>query len=196
MSFPAPWWLLSTDGHEGRARHRDDGERGTDRKCIVPNTNTQRARHYRRAADRAGNPEKCSLGVGFQGCRASSLWDVAHGCNSLRFEGATAFTRRGLRESCGADVAGGDGPKAGLLRQMVEREGLAHQVELLGAVAQSDVRSVLTRGHIFINASLTEAFCIAIVEAAAAGLLVVSTRVGGVPEVRGSILVSSASWLG
>jgi phosphatidylinositol glycan class A protein len=39
------------------------------------------------------------------------------------------------------------------------------------------------QGHIFLNASLTEAFCIAIVEAAACGLLVVSTRVGGVPEV-------------
>ena len=39
------------------------------------------------------------------------------------------------------------------------------------------------QGHIFINASLTEAFCMAIVEAASVGLLVVSTRVGGVPEV-------------
>lgn len=33
------------------------------------------------------------------------------------------------------------------------------------------------------NCSLTEAFCIAIVEAVHCGLLVVSTRVGGVPEV-------------
>ena len=39
------------------------------------------------------------------------------------------------------------------------------------------------QGDIFINASLTEAFCMAIVEAAAAGLMVVSTAVGGVPEV-------------
>jgi glycosyltransferase involved in cell wall biosynthesis len=39
------------------------------------------------------------------------------------------------------------------------------------------------QGHIFINASLTEAFCMAIVEAASVGLMVVSTRVGGVPEV-------------
>jgi len=31
--------------------------------------------------------------------------------------------------------------------------------------------------------SLTEAFCIAILEAASCGLLTVSTRVGGVPEV-------------
>ena len=42
---------------------------------------------------------------------------------------------------------------------------------------------MLCRGNIFVNCSLTEAFCIAIVEAASCGLLVVSTRVGGVPEV-------------
>ena len=34
------------------------------------------------------------------------------------------------------------------------------------------------------DSSLTEAFCIAILEAASCGLLTVSTRVGGVPEVR------------
>ena len=33
------------------------------------------------------------------------------------------------------------------------------------------------------NTSLTEAFCIAIIEAASCGLLCVSTNVGGVPEV-------------
>ncbi|CAJ0746065.1 17275_t:CDS:2, partial [Entrophospora sp. SA101] len=42
---------------------------------------------------------------------------------------------------------------------------------------------VLTKGQIFLNTSLTEAFCIGIVEAACCGLLVVSTKVGGVPEV-------------
>lgn len=36
---------------------------------------------------------------------------------------------------------------------------------------------------IFFYSSLTEAFCIAILEAASCGLLTVSTRVGGVPEV-------------
>ena len=39
------------------------------------------------------------------------------------------------------------------------------------------------KGNIFLNTSLTEAFCIGIVEAASCGLLVVSTKVGGVPEV-------------
>ncbi len=40
--------------------------------------------------------------------------------------------------------------------------------------------------------SLTEAFCIAIVEAACTGLYVVSTRVGGVPEVLPSHMISLA----
>jgi phosphatidylinositol glycan class A protein len=42
---------------------------------------------------------------------------------------------------------------------------------------------VLTRGHIYLNTSLTEAFGISIIEAACAGLFVVSTKVGGVPEI-------------
>ena len=42
---------------------------------------------------------------------------------------------------------------------------------------------MLVQGDIFLNTSLTEAFCIAIVEAASCGLQVLSTRVGGVPEV-------------
>ena len=45
------------------------------------------------------------------------------------------------------------------------------------------MRDVLRRGHIFLNTSLTESFCIAILEAACCGLLVVTTDVGGVPEV-------------
>lgn len=41
----------------------------------------------------------------------------------------------------------------------------------------------MSRAQIFLNPSLTEAFGIGILEAACAGLFVVSTRVGGVPEV-------------
>jgi len=40
--------------------------------------------------------------------------------------------------------------------------------------AAQQVRNVLVRGRIFLNCSLTEAFCIAILEAASCGLLVVS----------------------
>eukprot|EP01036_Dinobryon_divergens_P032910 gene32910-42594_t len=60
-------------------------------------------------------------------------------------------------------IIGGDGPKKLLLEEML--------------------RDVLVRGHIFLNCSLTESFCIALLEAASCGLFVVSTKVGGVPEV-------------
>jgi glycosyltransferase involved in cell wall biosynthesis len=42
------------------------------------------------------------------------------------------------------------------------------------------------------NTSLTEAFGIAILEAACAGLYVVSTRVGGVPEILPEDMISFA----
>lgn len=77
----------------------------------------------------------------------------------------------------------GDGPKRLDLEQMREKYMLQDRVELLGAVKHSQVREVLVQGQIFLNTSLTEAFCIGIVEAACCGLLIVSTRVGGVPEV-------------
>ncbi|PKY40038.1 UDP-Glycosyltransferase/glycogen phosphorylase [Rhizophagus irregularis] len=80
-------------------------------------------------------------------------------------------------------IIGGDGPKRIDLEQMREKYLLHDRVELVGTLMQHEVRNLLTKGHIFLNTSLTEAFCIGIVEAACCGLLVVSTKVGGVPEV-------------
>ncbi|XP_034688334.1 phosphatidylinositol N-acetylglucosaminyltransferase subunit A isoform X2 [Vitis riparia] len=80
-------------------------------------------------------------------------------------------------------IVGGDGPKRVRLEEMREKNSLQDRVEMLGAVPHARVQSVLISGHIFLNSSLTEAFCIAILEAASCGLLTVSTRVGGVPEV-------------
>jgi len=63
----------------------------------------------------------------------------------------------------------GDGPKRWLLEEVRERASLQHRVTLLGAIEHFKVRGVLTRGHIFLNTSLTEAYCMAIVEAASCG---------------------------
>lgn len=60
---------------------------------------------------------------------------------------------------------------------------LHDRVTMLGSVRHDKVRDVLVQGQIFLNTSRTEAFCIGIVEAASCGLLVVTTKVGGVPEV-------------
>ena len=106
-------------------------------------------------------------------------------------------------------IIGGDGPKKLLLEEMRELYQLHDRIELLGrlshgsdielncsqlslslplyaltgSVPHHEVRDVLVRGHIFLNCSLTESFCIALLEAASCGLFVVSTKVGGVPEV-------------
>ena len=80
-------------------------------------------------------------------------------------------------------LVAGDGPKRLVLQEMVEAERLEERVRLVGAVPHTAVRDVLIQGHIFLNCSLTESFCIAILEASCAGLHVVSTNVGGIPEV-------------
>ncbi|CAO0791904.1 unnamed protein product [Mucor circinelloides] len=90
-------------------------------------------------------------------------------------------------------IIGGDGPKRIDLEQMREKHLLHDRVELLGPIKHHEVRNVLIQGNIFLNTSLTEAFCIAIVEAACAGLFVVSTKVGGVPEVLPSHMINYAS---
>lgn len=50
-------------------------------------------------------------------------------------------------------------------------------MRLLGALEHQDVRNVLVQGHIFLNTSLTEAFCMAIVEAASCGLQVKKNKI-------------------
>lgn len=80
-------------------------------------------------------------------------------------------------------LIGGDGPKKQLLMETIERHDLHKRIELLGSLKQSEVCDVLNKGHIFLNTSLTEAYCMAIVEAACCGLPVVTTCVGGIPEV-------------
>lgn len=80
-------------------------------------------------------------------------------------------------------IIGGDGPKRLVIEEVRERHRLQERITMLGAIEHDSVRDVMVQGDIFLNASLTEAFCMAIVEACACGLQVVSTRVGGVPEV-------------
>ena len=89
-------------------------------------------------------------------------------------------------------VIAGDGKKRPLLEEMRELHGLCDRVELLGNVSHHQVRNVLARGDLFLNCSLTEAFCMAILEAASVGLFVVTTNVGGIPEVLPADMVSLA----
>ncbi|XP_013919523.1 PREDICTED: phosphatidylinositol N-acetylglucosaminyltransferase subunit A isoform X2 [Thamnophis sirtalis] len=69
-------------------------------------------------------------------------------------------------------LVGGEGPKRIVLEEVRERYQLHERVRLLGALEHQEVRNILVQGHIFLNTSLTEAFCMAIVEAASCGLQV------------------------
>jgi phosphatidylinositol glycan class A protein len=89
-------------------------------------------------------------------------------------------------------IIGGDGPKMNLLKEMNDKYNIGDRVELLGSLPNSEVPKVLNMGHIFLNTSLTEAFCIAILEAASCGLLCVSTNVGGITEVLPPDMIYSA----
>uniref|UniRef100_A0A3Q2PQZ8 phosphatidylinositol N-acetylglucosaminyltransferase n=1 Tax=Fundulus heteroclitus TaxID=8078 RepID=A0A3Q2PQZ8_FUNHE len=75
-------------------------------------------------------------------------------------------------------LIGGEGPKRLVLEEVREKYQLHDRVRLLGALEHKDVRSVLVQSHIFLNTSLTEAFCMAIVEGASCGLQVYDRAAG------------------
>ncbi|HXW13031.1 MAG TPA: glycosyltransferase family 4 protein [Terriglobia bacterium] len=75
----------------------------------------------------------------------------------------------------------GSGPQREKLEGAVVRTGLEGRVKFLGWV--DDLPSLLSRWDVFVLPSLEEGFPIAALDAMAAGLPVVATAVGGVPEL-------------
>jgi glycosyltransferase involved in cell wall biosynthesis len=83
-----------------------------------------------------------------------------------------------------ADVAlaiAGDGEMHGDLRRLVDDLGIAARVRLLGD--RSDIPYLLSGLEIYAMSSVTEGYSLALVEACAAGLSIVATRVGGNTEI-------------
>jgi sugar transferase (PEP-CTERM/EpsH1 system associated) len=78
-------------------------------------------------------------------------------------------------------VIAGDGPEMPRLRGMIEESGLTESVRLLGH--WDDIPSLLGALDLFVLPSLGEGLCNTVLEAMAAGLPVVATRVGGNPEL-------------
>ncbi len=92
---------------------------------------------------------------------------------------------RKVREVCKTAVLklAGDGQLLEECRCLVEEMGLSDCVTFLGNV--TDVYTLLSAADVFVLSSDSEAMPISILEAMACGLPVVSTRVGGVPELVG-----------
>lgn len=78
-------------------------------------------------------------------------------------------------------MAGG-GPDLDMLKAQIERLGLGDRVDLLGV---TPARKALKRGRCEVVPSLAESLPYVILEAAAAGLPVISTNVGGIHEIFG-----------
>ncbi|MDB6106335.1 MAG: glycosyl transferase [Gammaproteobacteria bacterium] len=75
----------------------------------------------------------------------------------------------------------GAGPLQGQLEALTMELGLGSRVQFLGE--RSDARELLPGLDVFLLPSLTEGHSIAMLEAAAAALPIVGTRVGGNPEI-------------
>jgi L-malate glycosyltransferase len=75
----------------------------------------------------------------------------------------------------------GEGPEQLAVRQLIEAHQLTGHIRFLGL--RKDVCRLLQASDVFLLTSISEGIPLTIIEAMAAGLPVVATRVGGVPEV-------------
>ena len=92
-----------------------------------------------------------------------------------------AFARLPARQETDRLLLVGGGRLEPDLRAQADRLGVADQVRFVGH--QKDVRPFLRAADYLVLPSLSEGLPNSVLEAAAAGLPVVATRVGGVPEV-------------
>jgi glycosyltransferase involved in cell wall biosynthesis len=77
----------------------------------------------------------------------------------------------------------GEGSKRKCLEALVEELHLENRVKFLGEIPNNDIPANLKKAHCFCLPSLSEGFGIVILEAMAAGLPVVATRVGGIIDI-------------
>jgi len=75
----------------------------------------------------------------------------------------------------------GDGSESASLREQAAAAGVADRVRFLGH--RDDARAWLAGCDIYVNSSISEGVSLTILEAMAAGVPVIATRVGGTPEV-------------
>jgi glycosyltransferase involved in cell wall biosynthesis len=75
----------------------------------------------------------------------------------------------------------GTGPEQAALEAQARARGIADRVDFLGY--RADARAVMAAFDVYVNCSTYEGVSLTVLEAMAAGLPVIATRVGGNPEV-------------
>lgn len=77
----------------------------------------------------------------------------------------------------------GDGSQHDALRQQASQLGLDGKVRFVGRVDNSEVPALLQEADVMVSASTVDNMPVSVLEGMAAGLLVIATHVGGVPEM-------------
>jgi glycosyltransferase involved in cell wall biosynthesis len=95
-------------------------------------------------------------------------------------QGLQIANSQGARHSL---AIAGRGPEEGALRRCARELGLAHDVAFVGAVDDESRARLLGNADIFVLASHSEGLPYALLEAMAAGVPVIATPVGAVPDV-------------
>ena len=80
------------------------------------------------------------------------------------------------------DIAG-DGPERKFLEAKAASLGISRRVHFLGYRSQAQVRELLRQADVFVMASFAEGLPVVLMEAMAAGVPVVATRIAGIPEL-------------
>lgn len=75
----------------------------------------------------------------------------------------------------------GEGPQRQDIEKLIEKEGLAKNIKLLGY--RKSIPKIMASANLFVLPSVKEAFGLVILEAMAAWLPVLATKVGGIPEI-------------
>ncbi len=75
----------------------------------------------------------------------------------------------------------GDGPQRGAIERCIREQSLTDRVSVLGM--RNDVPRLLAASDVFLLTSVSEGIPVTVLEAMAAGVPVVATAVGGLPEL-------------
>lgn len=95
---------------------------------------------------------------------------------------AAAMARKRIEDGFVVELAG-DGPERPRLERKARDLGLSGNVRFLGSLSRPHLLEAYRRASIFVLPSRFEGFPLVILEAWAAGLPVIATSVGGIPDV-------------